>query len=78
MITENQFFDLSSLVEHPGWKVVEDYLQRQVRIIQSDLERKTFGSLAEVTLLQGRLQQAKAALAWPGTQLEQYIKPKED
>lgn len=76
-MTEKQYQDLKMLANSPGWKLMKEYLEKQIAGLQIDLERKTFGDLSEVALIQGKIQAFRAALEYPDTRLKQYEKKQE-
>jgi tRNA A37 threonylcarbamoyladenosine biosynthesis protein TsaE len=73
MITDQQRLDLEHLIKSPGWQLVRQYAESQIKACLTDLERKTFGSLAEVALVQGKLQAYKAILDYPETRIWEYM-----
>lgn len=77
-MNEQQYQNLKLLANSPGWKQFKEYLEKQIARLQIDLERKTFGNLSEVALLQGKIQSFRAALDYPETRLKQYEKKQEE
>lgn len=76
-MTEQQYSDLVSLSNSPGWRLLCEYTERQIKSLQSDLERQQFESLSQVALIQGKIQAFRAVLAYPGTRCEAWEKKQE-
>ncbi len=74
MITDQQRIDLEHLLKSEGWQLVKQYTESQIKACQVDLERKTFATLAEVALVQGKLQAYKAIIDYPETRIAQKAK----
>jgi len=74
MITDQQRLDLEHLIKSPGWQLVKQYAESQIKACQIDLERKTFGNLSEVALIQGKLQAYKSIINYPETRIAQKSK----
>ena len=77
-MNEQQYQNLRLLANSPGWKHFREYLEKQIAGLKIDLERRTFGNLSEVALLQGKIQAFRAALDYPDTRLKQYEKKQEE
>ena len=73
-MTEQEYYDLEALTKTPGWKMVSEFVARQIAGLLSDLERTSFRDLAEVAHIQGKLQAYRAVLDYPGTRLREYEK----
>jgi len=73
MITDQQYVDLQHLLKSDGWQLVKQYLESQIKACLTDLERKTFTSLAEVALVQGRLQAFRSILEYPETRIREFL-----
>jgi len=76
-MTEQQYQNLKMLVSSPGWRLLREYLEKQIAGLQIEWERKTFRELSEVALLQGEIQAFRAVLDYPETRLKQYEKKQE-
>lgn len=72
MITEQDYNDLQNLIRSPGWDMLQEYLTRQIRYLQQDLEQRKFDNLGEVALLQGKVQAYRTILEFPRTRIEGY------
>lgn len=77
-MTEQEYHNLEMLVRTPGWKMVSEYIARQIAGLLCDLERTSFRDLAEVALIQGKLQAYRAVLDYPGTRLREYEKKEKE
>lgn len=76
-MTEQQYSDLKALVNSPGWRQVSEYIEKQIKSLQVNLEWQQFESLSQVSLIQGKLQAFRAVLAYPGTRCEAWEKKQE-
>lgn len=74
MITDQQRLDLEYLLKSDGWQLISQYAESQIKACQVDLERKIFATLAEVALVQGKLQAYKTIIDYPATRIAQKSK----
>jgi hypothetical protein len=73
MITDQQRLDLEYLIKSSGWQLIRQYAEGQIKACQVELERKTFATLAEVALVQGKLQAFRSIIDYPETRIHEYM-----
>lgn len=73
-MNDQQYSELQYLVNSPGWQLVADHIQAQIKSLQVDLERGKFKSLDQVTLVQGKLQAYRSVLELPDTRIRAWQK----